>query len=179
MATLKNLVDETTNIKNELKTCHTNLVNNLSAKGVSVSSGDKLGDLVDKVIDIYSPRAIAGDSNKIWNYSSTSTSTSSYSYKTVTTFDGFLIKGSYRVKFLLSSLVSANRGVCKIEHKRGSNVINEKIVYASYNNDQYISFVLDFEDIEKGDNIVFYHKLENNSGGTSHLTGFGIYCDLI
>ena len=25
MATLKQLVDETTNIKNELKTCHTNL----------------------------------------------------------------------------------------------------------------------------------------------------------
>ena len=30
MATLKNLVDETTNIKDELKTCHTNLKNNLT-----------------------------------------------------------------------------------------------------------------------------------------------------
>ena len=29
MSTLKQLVDETTNIKNELKTCHTNLKSNL------------------------------------------------------------------------------------------------------------------------------------------------------
>ena len=29
MSTLKQLVDETTNIKNELRTCHSNLKNNL------------------------------------------------------------------------------------------------------------------------------------------------------
>ena len=34
MATLKQLVDETTNIKNELKTCHANLKTNLIDKGV-------------------------------------------------------------------------------------------------------------------------------------------------
>ena len=49
MATLKNLVDETTNIKNELKTCHINLKNNLVEKGIEVSSGDKLATLVEKV----------------------------------------------------------------------------------------------------------------------------------
>ena len=52
MATLKSLVDETTNIKNELKTCHANLKNNLSAKGIEVSSEDKLGALVDKIPNI-------------------------------------------------------------------------------------------------------------------------------
>ena len=52
MATLKNLVDETTKIKNELKTCHTNLKNNLSAKGISVLSTDKMSSLVSKVKDI-------------------------------------------------------------------------------------------------------------------------------
>lgn len=49
MATLKNLVNETTNIKDELITCHTNLKNNLVDKGISVSSSDKLATLVDKV----------------------------------------------------------------------------------------------------------------------------------
>ena len=52
MATLKQLVDETTNIKNELKTCHTNLKNNLINKGVECSSTDKISNLIDKVKDV-------------------------------------------------------------------------------------------------------------------------------
>lgn len=52
MATLKQLVDETTNIKNELKACHTNLKNNLIDKGVECSNTDKLLSLVDKVGDV-------------------------------------------------------------------------------------------------------------------------------
>ena len=49
MATLKKLVDETTNIKDELVTCHTNLKNNLITKGVECSDADKLLSLVNKV----------------------------------------------------------------------------------------------------------------------------------
>lgn len=52
MATLKNLVDGTTNIKNELVACHTNLKNNLSAKGVECSDNDKMSSLIDKVANI-------------------------------------------------------------------------------------------------------------------------------
>lgn len=52
MSTLKQLVDETTNIKNELKTCHTNLKTNLIDKGVECSDTDKLLSLVGKVGEI-------------------------------------------------------------------------------------------------------------------------------
>ena len=52
MSTLKELVNETTNIKNELKTCHTNLKSNLIEKGVECSDTDKLLSLVDKVGEI-------------------------------------------------------------------------------------------------------------------------------
>ena len=52
MSTLKQLVDETTNIKNELKTCHTNLKNNLIEKGVECSDTDKLLRLANKVGEI-------------------------------------------------------------------------------------------------------------------------------
>lgn len=48
MSTLKQLVDETTNIKNELVECHTNLKDSLMDKGVEVNSDDKLRDLVNK-----------------------------------------------------------------------------------------------------------------------------------
>ena len=52
MSTLKELVNETTNIKNELKTCHTNLKSNLIEKGVECSDTDKLLSLVGKVGEI-------------------------------------------------------------------------------------------------------------------------------
>lgn len=52
MSTLKALVDETTNIKNELVTCHTNLKNNLISKGVECSDSDKMSSLIDKIGDI-------------------------------------------------------------------------------------------------------------------------------
>lgn len=54
MTTLKNLVDETTVIKNELKTCHINLKNNLVAKGVEVLPSDKMLILIDKVNNVSS-----------------------------------------------------------------------------------------------------------------------------
>lgn len=52
MTTLKSLVDETSNIKDELVECHTNLKNNLIKKGVECSDADKMPILVDKVRSI-------------------------------------------------------------------------------------------------------------------------------
>lgn len=52
MSTLKQLADETTNIKNELRTCHSNLKNNLIEKGVECSNTDKLLRLANKVGEI-------------------------------------------------------------------------------------------------------------------------------
>ena len=48
MATLKSLVDETTDIKDELKACHSNLKNTLIGKGVECSDTDKMSNLIDK-----------------------------------------------------------------------------------------------------------------------------------
>jgi hypothetical protein len=52
MSTLKQLVDETTNIKNELKTCYANLKNNLVNKKIQVNNNDKILDLINKIPDI-------------------------------------------------------------------------------------------------------------------------------
>lgn len=54
MTTLKSLVDETTNIKDELVTCYTNLKNNLVDKGVEVLPSDKMLILIDKVNNVSS-----------------------------------------------------------------------------------------------------------------------------
>ena len=52
MTTLKSLVYETTNIKDELKTCHSNLSSALTSKGVEVTSEDKMSSLIGKVANI-------------------------------------------------------------------------------------------------------------------------------
>ena len=52
MPTLKSLVDETTNIKNELVECHTNLKNNLIEKGVDCNNADKMLNLINKIANI-------------------------------------------------------------------------------------------------------------------------------
>ena len=52
MATLKSLVDETTNIKNEIVECCDNLKDILVNKDISCDNTDKLSTLIDKVGDI-------------------------------------------------------------------------------------------------------------------------------
>ena len=52
MTTLKTLVDETTNIKNELKSCHSNLSTALTEKGVICETNDKMQSLIDKISNI-------------------------------------------------------------------------------------------------------------------------------
>ena len=60
MATLKSLVDETSNIKNELVECHTNLKNSLIAKGVECSDTDKMSSLINKVGKLTNNNAVYG-----------------------------------------------------------------------------------------------------------------------
>lgn len=52
MSTFKNLVDETTDIKNELVECHSTLKKYLIEKGVECSDTDKIPTLINKVNDI-------------------------------------------------------------------------------------------------------------------------------
>lgn len=63
MATLSQLVDETTTIKNNLNTCHKNLKNNLITKGVECSDADKLLSLVNKVGEISTAVTVESSDN--------------------------------------------------------------------------------------------------------------------
>ena len=60
MSTLKQLVNETSNIKDEIITCHANLKNNLIEKGVECSDTDKLLSLVGKVGEIETVKYATG-----------------------------------------------------------------------------------------------------------------------
>ena len=67
MATLKSLVDETSNIKDELVECHTNLKNNLIVKGVECSDNDKMSNLIDKIEDIPISTTLIASENPIFS----------------------------------------------------------------------------------------------------------------
>lgn len=77
MSTLKNLVNESTNIKNELIACYNNLKNNLISKGVQYSESDKLFDMVEKVGAIEAGGKWANGSFTI-DYNNRITSTKSF-----------------------------------------------------------------------------------------------------
>ena len=86
MATLKELVNETTNIKNELKTCHTNLKNNLVSKGVTVSSSDKMGELCTKVGSIEVAKKVATGTISSLSYNKQDKTLETYTVSTNLTF---------------------------------------------------------------------------------------------
>ena len=142
MATLKNLVDETTNIKNELKTCYTNLVNNLSVKDVEVSSGDKLGDLVDKISLIATPvKTIISSNPQILITESTNSST--VTFKKSTNYDYKLyIMGDIRISLNVGSATSTsnyNPSVLNIQHIRSGNIITTRQLSRIYGEGYAIS----------------------------------------
>ena len=99
MATLKNLVDETTTIKDELVACHNNLKNNLIEKGVECNGEYKINDLIDKVKDL---GLVASSQSGVVDFS-----TSGYS-KTIDISEVDLSKSiCYSRRYLNGSLVAS------------------------------------------------------------------------
>ena len=169
MATLKNLVDETTNIKNELATCHTNLKNNLISKGVECSDADKMSSLIDKVNEFPSfPVYIAGDTNCIFNLEAISRTTLTYKKGILYNLHAWF-SGSIRFNF--SSFANANtnnsNAGMNIKHYRKGSLIKEhKINYPT--NGAQMSYIYDLTDIKPLDNIIVENR-ENFNVGTSNI----------
>ena len=149
MTTLKQLVNETTNIKNELTRCYDNLRANLTNKYVEVSNNDKLSSLISKVLDINTYKKIAGtekvymsDSNE---YSSSNTS-SFEKLKTYEINDNF---ESARFNFTNTS----GGGYIKCEYVQDGKILRTNQYSAGTPN---ITF--DMSNVKKGDKVVFYGK---------------------
>ena len=124
MTTLKNLVDETTNIKNELVECYTNLKNNLNAKGVDVFDSDKMSSLVDKVGDIETSVKVVISDNILCNFLATvGSSTGKLNFeqehfKCICTFEGSV---RFSTKAINAGLGSGAYFI--VRHLRGEEVL--------------------------------------------------------
>ena len=178
MTTLKNLVDETANIKNELVACHSNLKNNLIEKGVECSDTDRISNLVDKINGIkVGKKAIAGDSIELVNMKHYSNGTLQLaSANIVGNFNFFnsAVSGSIRIStYLQKSLSSATANVLirKISLDGTSfdvrNLQLSKSSSGTFNVDVYVDI---------GDSIVLQCSVTSGSLDTRYVK---VTCDYL
>ena len=151
MATLKSLVDETTDIKDELKACHSNLKNTLIEKGVECSDNDKMSSLIDKVGDVEQVNKVIASSKVLINANlATYTSTGTAEEEVYAFYMGLV--GSVRISAKLRSTGALNtpaRMVFRLTR-------NGKTTYASQTfatNNSQITASYDFNDVQNGDLI--------------------------
>ena len=183
MATLKSLVDETTNIKNELVECHTNLKNNLIAKGVECSDNDKMLNLINEINTIEPTKSVVASDNILFQTKSDNVSceiyTNSSSYVTVYKFPiGF--NGSIRVYGeLLSSSSSSDLYANMIFNLvRNGLTIETSGTLACKN--KLTSFSYDFDGIKSGDVIEISIRALAVMGATrTHLSNVSLRGDIL
>ena len=174
MATLKNLVDETTNIKNELKTCHTNLKNNLIDKGVDVSSGDKLSALVDKIKNIKTVSFNVGETTTLYN----NTETEMIKGTTYTYFNKeyiFICDGNFRLSAEMQSTGSATAYLKMQLLDSNGSVLQEKEF--SNTTMTYVRYTLDCNSVKSG----YRYKILGRSSSSSYgirVNNFSVKCDI-
>ena len=148
MATLKSLVDETTNIKNELVDCHSNLKNNLIEKGVECSDTDKMSSLIDKVSEIQTPNTVTVSDTKIDVITDLSNQ-----YLNTFSFNRMInVVGDIRVFFTLSAVTWNSMGYMNVDLVRNGVVIDSK----SFSTHQSVDCVVDFSEVKATDILKFY-----------------------
>ena len=149
MATLKNLVDETTTIKDELVTCHSNLKNNLTEKGIECSDADKMSSLIDRVRNIATAHFTVGDDVTVHtdnseNFYSKVTEYTYYPFEYV-----FICDGGYRVSIDYKSTQASYNSYNKfVIIDMNDIVVFEKEFFG--NHTSYINVVADIVDVKKG-----------------------------
>ena len=154
MTTLKKLVDETTNIRNEIVNCYSSLKTNLTNKYVEVSNNDKLSSLISKVLDIKIYQKIAG-TEKV--YMSDSNEYSSYNTSSFEKLKTYEINDNFEsARFNFTN--TSGGGYIKCEYVQDGKILRTT-QYGS--NTPNVTF--DMSNVKKGDKVVFYGKATNSS----------------
>lgn len=149
MATLKNLVDETTNIRNEIANCYSNLKTNLTNRNVEVLNSDKLSSLISKVLDIKTYQKVAGTEKVYMSDSNEYLSSNTSSFEKLKTYEINDSFSSARFNFTNTS----GGGSIKCEY-----VQDGKILRTTQYNAGTPDITFDMSNVKKGDKVVFYGK---------------------
>lgn len=159
MATLKSLVDETTNIKNELVECHTNLKNTLIAKGTECSDNEKMSSLVDKIsaLKVQTEIPISGDFYLAYSFTD-NIYTSSTSGDQIASYVWTGLNGTLKVTSILKG--NSTEAYLDIKITRNGNTTLVKTITGGL--DYYITSYCDI-DVLKGDTILFMLRSQLNN----------------
>ena len=156
MSTLKNLVNETTNIKNELAECHNNLKNNLIEKGVECSDSDKISNLIDKISTIAHVIRVDKGSGSIYENSNSK----AYTVNAEVLHDSYVVRvpGTITAAIKGWSDVSNNHDIIVRTERNGVVVFDKTTSISSYNetSPKTVSFAI--QDIKSGDIVKAYIK---------------------
>ena len=173
MATLKELVNEVATIKNELKTCHTNLKNNLASKGVTIASSDKIASLINKIPSISTATKVSASDNVLINFIGSDRNTD------VLTAPG-TATGSTKVPLCVFNFKNPFVGSLRLYLEAYSGTYWKYIMLKFVKNGQELktlsfsaqstAFSVDFTNISKNDVIEIYAYQTLNTGNHS----FGI-----
>jgi hypothetical protein len=176
MATLKSLVDETTNIKDELVECHTNLKNNLIAKGVECSDNDKMLSLIDRVEEISTATTVKASDNILLNFGySTNPQGSSVTIPASSTVKQVNFKSTFNgsVRFL----VVFNNGSGNVD---GVFFKNDSIVKTVTGGLNMSAMSFDFTNVNVGDVLSFGVKNTfSNDTSTVMLNSMQLKGDIV
>lgn len=175
MSTLKNLVDKTTNIKNELVECHSNLKNNLIEKGVECSDTDKMTSLIDKVDSLYKVfNNGVGDNYYLLKDKTKYTILPTDQLISTYTFE---IDGDFRIYANFAEYSSSNGGRYKAVLKRNNEEVDTvEFLINSYTTGEASANILN---VKVGDELEFYARnYYANSSHRGYLTQWGICCDM-
>ena len=165
MATLKNLVDETTNIKDELVECHANLKNNLIEKGIEVLNSDKIPSLIEKIKQLKKIKVEIGTKSYALVYNS-KTSTKSNSYTEILSYT-MLFEGSININFSMTGS-SSDAGYLQIY--KNEEMLNSYTKTGTTTT----NYSLDV-DINENDVIKFIAK----TGATLNILNLAFSCDFV
>ena len=182
MPTLKSLVDETTNIKNEIVNCYDNLKNNLTNKKVDLIGDEKILELVDKIEDIASiTNIVAGNSFKFVNMANTSGDvltvpayTNSYRFK-------FNAEGSIRVSLRYATgkgTTGSSTYKITINHIGEDGTAKFTKLCDTGSSTSYITFTVDIDNLEPLDIIELYCN-SSNVIGTVKIQSLAITADIV
>ena len=177
MATLKSLVDETTNIKDELVECHTNLKNNLIAKGVECSDNDKISSLIDKVNNINPATKVCISDNVLLKMVSAETEyTSVISEHAIISSNVLTFCGSARFQYGVQPSSSNMSIIIKIQHVKSDETIT--ILEKKFATTKLYTISFDITNISVGDLVQVSAATPAGSMGV-RFTNLGIKGDIV
>ena len=159
MATLKSLVDETTNIKNELVECHANLKNTLTEKGISISSSDKIQDLIEKINALEGITNVVSGDDIILIEKTPHTIITSSSYVLTETIPIVTLKGTIKLSVSVtpwSSQINQTYNV-KFEYRR-DNIVIDTFEKNYSSNDRTVNIIKEFDVLPHSEIRLYFNR---------------------